>query len=165
MAGVPVWRRGRDLAHQMQTAGELAGLEGTISLSGTEHTGVSAAPFRERRRDRFRDGKQRLFLSSSLGRAWRRARRPARAREQSARSQRPERLATLTSKEERQRWPRRLYAGIQTDSDRKLLLGRGAYKSVTLLCTTRLSERSVVLGGGFLPSPQTRAGLTWLERG
>jgi len=33
----------------------------------------------------------------------------------------------LTSKEERQRWPRRLYAGIQTDSDRKLLLGRGAY--------------------------------------
>jgi len=26
------WRRGRDLAHEMQTAGELAGLEGTISL-------------------------------------------------------------------------------------------------------------------------------------
>ena len=60
MSGVPVWRRGRDLAHEMQTAGELAGLEGTISLWGTRHTGVSSAPFRERRRDRFREGKQRL---------------------------------------------------------------------------------------------------------
>ena len=34
--GVPVWRRGRDLAHEMQMAGELAGLEGTISLWRTE---------------------------------------------------------------------------------------------------------------------------------
>ena len=42
------WKRGHDLAHEMQTAGELAGLEGTISLWGTEHTGVSAAPFIER---------------------------------------------------------------------------------------------------------------------
>ena len=41
VSGVPVWRRGRDLAHEMQTAGELAGLEGTISLWRTEHTGVT----------------------------------------------------------------------------------------------------------------------------
>ena len=63
VSGVPAWRRGHNLAHEMQTAGELAGLEGTISLLGTEHTGVSAAPFRGRRRDRFREGKQRLYLS------------------------------------------------------------------------------------------------------
>jgi hypothetical protein len=52
------------LAHAMQTAGELAGLEGTKFRSGARNkhtvTGVSAAPFRERRRDRFREGKQRL---------------------------------------------------------------------------------------------------------
>ena len=45
----------------MQRGGERAGLEGTISLWGTRHTGVSSAPFRERRRDRFRDSKQRLL--------------------------------------------------------------------------------------------------------
>jgi hypothetical protein len=34
----------------MQTAGELAGLEGTISLWGTEHTGVTSSGSRERAR-------------------------------------------------------------------------------------------------------------------
>ena len=51
------------MAHEMQRDGERARLEGTIPLWRTEHTGVSSAPFRERRRDRFREGKQRLALS------------------------------------------------------------------------------------------------------
>jgi hypothetical protein len=70
VSGVPAWRRGHDLAHEMQTAGELAGLEGTISLWRTEHTGCCfrcafQRKVRERRRDRFRKCKQRLVLEYS----------------------------------------------------------------------------------------------------
>jgi hypothetical protein len=63
------WRRGRDLAHEMQRDGERAGLEGAIvsALGHRTHWCFLCAFQRMAHgRDRFREGQQRLHVEYDL---------------------------------------------------------------------------------------------------